>query len=93
MLDRLERAGFVERVRGTQDRRKVHVRSTGRHEAALGDVFSEVADAFGNVAARHPDQELRSFIAIMNEFNRAAFDLARSLAERDRVRDRDPDRD
>src|SRR6201996_5277661 len=42
VLDRLERAGLIERVRDTADRRKVRVRSTGRREAALGDVFTEV---------------------------------------------------
>lgn len=84
VLDRLERAGFIERVRGMDDRRKVHVRSTGRHEAALGAVFAEVAEAFGAVAARHPDAELRSFVTIMTEFNRAALGLARSIADRNR---------
>lgn len=43
VLDRLERAGFIERVRDPADRRKVRVRSTGRHEAALG-LTGSIAD-------------------------------------------------
>jgi DNA-binding MarR family transcriptional regulator len=80
VLDRLERAGFIERVRGTGDRRKVHVRSTGRHEAALGAVFAEVADGFATTAARNSDEQLQAYIAIQGEFNRTAVDLTRSIA-------------
>ena len=80
VLDRLERAGLIERVRDTDDRRKVRIRSTGRHEAALRAIFAEVTETFGKVAARHPDEHLRAFISIMGEFNRAALDLARSIS-------------
>ena len=82
VLDRLERAGFIERVRDTGDRRKVHVRSTGRHEAAVGQVFAEVAAAFGATAARYTDEQLRAYVAIQGEFNRTALDLTRSVAGR-----------
>src|ERR1700733_6775272 len=82
VLGRLEGAGFIERVRGTEDRRKVHVRSTGRHEAALGAVFAEVAAGFGATAARYSDEELRAYVAIQGEFNRTAPDLTRSIADR-----------
>jgi DNA-binding MarR family transcriptional regulator len=80
VLDRLERAGFIERVRDTGDRRKVHVHSTGRHEEALGTVFAEVAAGFVAIAARYSDEQLRAYIAIQAEFNRTALDLTRSLA-------------
>ena len=79
VLDRLERAGFIERVRGTEDRRKVHVRSTGRHEAALGAVFAEVAAGFAAAAARYSDTQLQAYVAIQAEFNRTAVDLTRSI--------------
>jgi DNA-binding MarR family transcriptional regulator len=79
VLDRLERAGFIERVRDTKDRRKVHVRSTGRHEAALGAVFAEVAASFAATAARYPDEQLQAYIAIQAEFNRTALTLTRSI--------------
>ena len=82
VLDRLERAEFIERVRDTGDRRKVHVRSTGRHEEALGAVFAEVADGFATTAAGYPDEQLQAYIAIQGEFNRTALDLTRSIAGR-----------
>jgi DNA-binding MarR family transcriptional regulator len=82
VLDRLERAGFVERVRGTEDRRKVHVRSTGRHEAALGAVFAEVTAGFAAASARYTDEQLLAYVAIQGEFNRTALDLTRSIAGR-----------
>jgi DNA-binding MarR family transcriptional regulator len=79
VLDRMERAGFIERVRGIEDRRKVFVRSTGRHEAAVGAVFAEVATGFAAVAARFSDEQLQAYVAIQGEFNRTAFDLARAF--------------
>lgn len=82
VLDRLERAGFIERVRGTGDRRKVHVRSTGRHEAALGAVFADMAAVFAKATARYSDEQLRAYIAIQSEFNRTGLDLARSISNR-----------
>jgi hypothetical protein len=71
-----------ERPRHRGDRRKVHVRSTGHHEAALGAVFAEVADGFATAAARYPDEQLQAYIAIQGEFNRTALDLTRSIAAR-----------
>ncbi|HEY6497617.1 MAG TPA: MarR family transcriptional regulator [Trebonia sp.] len=82
VLDRLERAGFIERVRDASDRRKVHVRSTGRHEAAVGAVFGEVAAGFDTTAARYSDEQLRAYIEVQTEFNRTALDLTRSIASR-----------
>jgi DNA-binding MarR family transcriptional regulator len=82
VLDRLEAAGFIERVRGTADRRKVHVRSTGRHEAALGAVFAEVAAGFAATVALYSDEQVQAYIAIQAEFNRTALDLTRSITGR-----------
>ncbi|WP_323746767.1 MarR family transcriptional regulator [Catenulispora pinisilvae] len=79
LLDRLERAGFIERVRGTDDRRKVHVRSTGRHEAAVNALYGEVAQGFAAVAAGLSDEQVRAYIAVQGAFNRAALDVAKSI--------------
>jgi DNA-binding MarR family transcriptional regulator len=81
VLDRMERAGFVERVRGTQDRRKVYVRSTGRHEAALGAIFADMAAGFASIAAQYSDEQLQAYIAIQSAFSRTALDLTRSIAD------------
>jgi hypothetical protein len=55
---------------------------TGRHEAALGAVFAEVAAGFGATSARYSDEQLQAYIAIQSEFNRTALDLTRSITGR-----------
>ncbi|WP_275408988.1 MarR family winged helix-turn-helix transcriptional regulator [Microbispora amethystogenes] len=70
LLDRLERGGFVERHRDTADRRKVLVRSTGRHEAVLTEIFGRVATAFASVADAYDDDQLElitGFVLRLNE--------------------------
>lgn len=79
LLDRLERAGFIERVRGQADRRKVHVRSTGRHEAAMAAAFGELAAGFGETAAAFSDDQLRAYIAVQSAFNQAAISVAKAM--------------
>ena len=81
VLDRLERAEFIERVRDPGDRRKVRVRSTGRHEAALGAVFAEVAAGFAATTARYSDEQLQAYITIQNEFNLTALGLTSSITD------------
>src|SRR4030088_9320 len=46
VLDRLERAGFIKRRRGLEDRRQVFVVSTDKHEAALRRVYAPMGDAY-----------------------------------------------
>jgi DNA-binding MarR family transcriptional regulator len=45
VLDRMERAGFIERRRDAHDRRKVFVVSTGRREAETARAFAPLQDA------------------------------------------------
>ncbi|MEY9855570.1 DNA-binding MarR family transcriptional regulator [Catenulispora sp. GAS73] len=80
LLDRLERAGFVERVRGTEDRRKVHVRSTGRHEAALRAAYGQLAEGFEAVATAFSDEQLRAYIAVQRAFSEASVAVAKALS-------------
>jgi DNA-binding MarR family transcriptional regulator len=79
VLDRLEKAGFIERVRGSADRRKVHIRSTGRHEAAVNALFARVAATFDRIAADYDDEQLELIIEVLCRFNQAALELTRSL--------------
>jgi DNA-binding MarR family transcriptional regulator len=70
VIDRLERNGFVERRRDAADRRKVLVRSTGRHEAALEKIFGKVGSAFAEVVEAYDDDQLDligGFLARLNE--------------------------
>jgi DNA-binding MarR family transcriptional regulator len=58
LLDRLERRGFVERHRDAGDRRRVYVRSTGRHERELAAVYAPLAAATAGILADFGDEQL-----------------------------------
>ncbi|WP_239103450.1 MarR family winged helix-turn-helix transcriptional regulator [Microbispora corallina] len=79
LLDRLERGGFVERHRDAADRRKVLVRSTGRHEAALNEIFGRVANAFGAVADDYDDEQLELITGFILKLNETAQDFVATL--------------
>lgn len=49
LLDRLEKRGFIERYRDASDRRKVYVRSTGRHEEELAEIYGPLSEATNSV--------------------------------------------
>jgi DNA-binding MarR family transcriptional regulator len=61
-LDRLERRGFIRRVRDEHDRRRVFVVSTGRHEAETARLFSPLAAATTEIMDDYDDGQL-AFIA------------------------------
>lgn len=73
-LDRLERRGFVARVRDETDRRRVFVVSTGQHEAELARLFAPLAEASRQLLARYDDAQLAllvDFVTRLNDANRA----------------------
>lgn len=75
MLDRLERAGFIERQRDTADRRRVYVVSTGRHEADVAEAFGPLDQAMRRLLAGPTDEQLEflaAFIADLNAAGRTA---------------------
>src|SRR5690242_18147211 len=58
LLDRLERRGFVERHRDAVDRRRVYVRSTGRHEQQLTELFAPLATSTTAILEGYDDGQL-----------------------------------
>lgn len=73
-LDRLERRGFVARVRDETDRRRVFVVSTGQHEAEVARLFAPLAEASRELLARYDDAQLAllvDFVTRLNEANRS----------------------
>lgn len=60
MIDRLEKAGYVERVRDAQDRRKVLVRSslTAARERRCCELFDSLGEGMGRVAGGYSEREL-----------------------------------
>jgi DNA-binding MarR family transcriptional regulator len=73
-LDRLERRGFVTRVRDGSDRRRVFVESTGRHEAEVARLFAPLAESSRSLLAGYDDAQLAllvDFVSKLNDANRA----------------------
>ena len=79
VIDRLERAGFVRRLRDDSDRRKVNVEVTPRHYEEAGKVWAPLmADWQKTLASRFTAAELEVII----EFLESATKLGEEHAER-----------
>ncbi|MGZ3679579.1 MAG: MarR family winged helix-turn-helix transcriptional regulator [Ktedonobacterales bacterium] len=68
-IDRLEKAGYVQRVRDPHDRRRVLVQPVP-HEGV--DVFGAIDEAWRELCSRYSDQELATvlnFIDAMHQMN------------------------
>jgi DNA-binding MarR family transcriptional regulator len=58
ILDRLEKAGFAQRERDPQDRRKVLVRALPTVEIRIGPYYRSLAAAMAALMSRYSDDEL-----------------------------------
>jgi len=58
LIDRLERAGYVERRRDAADRRRVHVALTARAREAIAEIWGPLAAAGQELASRYTDEQL-----------------------------------
>lgn len=59
ILDRMERAGYVRRVRGDEDRRKVHVELTEEARRVATEFYAPIAERGSRLLARFSMEELR----------------------------------
>src|SRR5262245_15325174 len=59
ILDRLEKRGFIERVRDTRDRRKVFVRVLPASLEPLTPKYEAMGRAYLNLAEQYGDKELQ----------------------------------
>ena len=76
LLDRLERAGYVQRVRDTVDRRRVLVELTDEARRRAGEIWGPIAAESAETIAGYSDAEL----VFLHEFLQNARDfLARHL--------------
>jgi DNA-binding MarR family transcriptional regulator len=62
VIDRLERAGYVRRVRDTEDRRRVLLELTPEAHRATGEIWGPLAADAGRWLASYSDEELTGFI-------------------------------
>lgn len=70
-LDRLERRGYVRRVRDEHDRRRVFVESTGRHEAETARFFAPLAEATTAILDSYGDDQLAVITDFLERVNAA----------------------
>jgi DNA-binding MarR family transcriptional regulator len=82
VLDRLERAGVIERTADPADRRKVIVTPTHRHEKARTAVFAELGERFGAVLGDYDDRQLELMTEFLRRLNAVSYALTRSLPGR-----------
>jgi DNA-binding MarR family transcriptional regulator len=78
LIDRLERAGYVRRVRDTEDRRRVLVEMTDEARRRAWEVWGPIAEETGRIFDGYDDAQL----ALFRDFTRTA----RELLERHRER-------
>jgi DNA-binding MarR family transcriptional regulator len=69
LIDRLERKGFVQRVRDIKDRRRVIVEPDRAKLAELADVFNSFQGVFTDLLDTYSDEQL---MIIADYLNRAA---------------------
>jgi DNA-binding MarR family transcriptional regulator len=67
VIDRLERAGYVRRVRDPHDRRKVLVEVSKNNLAAYGDAFDGLWHALDRALANYTSDELKAIERYISE--------------------------
>ena len=65
LLNRLESAGHIERIRSQKDRRVVTLRSTPRVHDDVQQFFQQVGEGLDRIASAHPVEELVSFTELL----------------------------
>jgi DNA-binding MarR family transcriptional regulator len=75
ILDRLEKRGVVERVRDTEDRRRVFVRVRGESLAPLLPKYETLAKAYLSLAEQYSDAELSLICSYMESTSRTTEQL------------------
>jgi DNA-binding MarR family transcriptional regulator len=78
VVDRLEAAGLVRRVRDTADRRRVFIEVTPKTEALAAPIFGPMAEEGQRAMAAYTDAELE----LINGFIRASRELLKRHATR-----------
>lgn len=65
LVDRLVRAGYVERIRDTQDRRRVHLQLTPRHIEAAAPILRGYIERLTAALDRFDDDELAAAARVL----------------------------
>ncbi len=66
VADRLEAAGFVERVRDPEDRRRWELRPIPDRQAEVGALFAPLGAAIAELAGRYDDRQLEAITSFLS---------------------------
>jgi len=80
ILDRLEKRGIVERMRDTEDRRRVFVRVRAESLKPLLPKYEALGHAFMKVAEKYSDRELRLICGYMEGMSETSERLRTEMA-------------
>ena len=69
VLDRLEKRGLIERVRNSEDHRKIFVRVRGASIKPLLPKYESLGKAYMTLIERYKDRELRLILSYMEEMS------------------------
>ena len=84
VLDRLERAGYVQRTRDDADRRRVLVETTEKAQAATGRYYGPLAAAGAPLIAEISDADLAAFVRFLRAANEMTLGHAAALREQEK---------
>lgn len=79
LVDRLERKGFVQRVRDTQDRRRVIVELKQDRFAELTSVFARLHGPFDTLLEGYTDEDLTTILQFLTRMTSLSQDVMTTL--------------
>jgi DNA-binding MarR family transcriptional regulator len=80
VIDRLERAGYVRRVRDTRDRRSITIEIIGERVRELGAFYAPLRAQASEISGRYTDEELAVVVDYLTHANDLLADLLTDLA-------------
>jgi len=81
MVDRLERANWVERFMDARDRRRVLVVMKKTRRGEIGELYAEMSHSWISALADKSEQELETVLEIFDRMRGVARDQAAALRE------------
>lgn len=79
VADRLETAGFVERVRDPEDRRRWELRPLPGRQAEIATLFTPLGTAMANLAGRYDDRQLEAITSFLTGLEAVLDEQAEAL--------------
>lgn len=70
LIDRMERAGLVRRVRDPKDRRAIHIEATPKGTTVIRDVLRQKERNFRQVLERLPGPRRRAYLQLLEDIHR-----------------------